>query len=162
MCYTAAFHNTKIDPYLEQKGFTHGLVAFSVPAFGVLFRCRAQGTLIDLEFAAFFALLKFIKTRLAEAKVKALTILSSNPEFVFSFTGNSRHLETGSERARLLSEYAREFRLSIAFTEPFGNKALISPADYPSLPDPNAVRLRPDREDLKKTGFRPFQRAVKL
>jgi len=161
-CYTAAFHNREIDPYLEDKGFTHGMIIFSVPAYGVLFRCRAQGTLIDLEFGALFALLKFVKTRLAEAKVKAVTILSSNPEFVFSFTGNTRHLEPGGERARLIAEFSRQFKLSIAFVEPVENKALLSAADYPSLPEPNEVGLKPDPEDQKKISFWPFQTGLEL
>ena len=161
-CYTAAFHNREIDPYLEDKGFTHGMIIFSVPDYGVLFRCRAQGTLIDLEFEALFALLKFVKTRLAEAKVKAVTILSSNPEFVFSFTGNTRHLESGGKRARLLTEFSRQFKLSIAFVEPIENKALISPADYPSLPEPNEIGLKPDPEDLKRISFGPFQTGLEL
>lgn len=161
-CYTAAFHNREIDPYLENKGFTHGMIIFSVPAFGVLFRCRAQGTLIDLEFGALFALLKFVKTHLAEEKVKAVTILSSNPEFVFSFSGNTRHLEPGGERARLLAEFSRQFKLSIAFVEPIDNKALISPADYPSLPEPNEVGFKPDPEDPKKISFWPFQTGLEL
>jgi hypothetical protein len=161
-CYTAAFHNREIDPYLEDKGFTHGMIIFSVPAFGILFRCRAQGTLIDLEFGALFALLKFVETRLAEAKVRAVCILSSNPEFVFSFTGNSRHLEPGGERARLLAEFSRQFKLSIAFVEPTENKALISPADYPSLPEPDAVGFKPDFEDQKKISFWPFQKGLEI
>jgi hypothetical protein len=161
-CYTAAFHNREIDPYLEDKGFTHGMIIFSVPAYGILFRCRAQGTLIDLEFGALFALLKFVKNRLAGVKIKAVTILSSNPEFVFSFTGNTRHFEFGGERVRLLTEFSKQFKLSIAFVEPIENKALISPADYPSLPEPNEVSLKPDPEDLKRISFGPFQTGLEL
>lgn len=161
-CYIAAFHNAKIDPYLENRGFTRGMTIFSVPPFGVLFRCRARGTLIDLEFGAFFALLKFVKTRLAEEEVKAVTIFSSNPEFVFSFSGNSRHLEPGGERARLLAEYGKRFKLSIVLVEPVENKALISPADYPSLPESRAVSLKPDLEEQKAVSFRPFQTGLDL
>ncbi len=161
-CYTAAFRNRRIDPYLEDKGFTHGMITFSVPAFGVLSRCRARGTMIDLEFGALFALLNFLKSHLREAKLKAIKILSSNPEFVFSFSGNTRHLEPGGKRAALLVEFSRHFRLSIAFVETLKNKALFSPADYPSLPDPNELNLKPDPEDHKETSFLPFQTGLEL
>lgn len=161
-CYTAAFHNTEIDPYLESRGFTHGMITFSIPTYGILFRCRTQGELIDLEFAALFALLKFLKTRLADTNVKAVTIFTSNPELVFSFTGSSRHLETGSERARLIGEYCRQFKISIVYIEPKKNQTLISPADYPTFSDQNDVDLTPDNEDINNINFKPFQKGIKF
>jgi len=161
-CYTAAFHNTRIDPNLELRGFTHGMIIFSVPALGILFRCRAEGMLIDLEFGAFFALLNFVKTRLTSVNIKAVTILSSNPEFVFSFSKYSRHFVAGSERARLLTEYSRQFKLSIEYIEAIKNKALLSSADYASFSESNVINMEPDLDGLEKISFKPFQKGIRL
>ena len=158
--YTAAFHNHSIDPALEHRGFTRGMIVFAIPSFGVLFRCRAEGPVVDLEFGAFFALLRFVKTRLTGVRVESLQIFSSNPEFVFSFTGKSRHLSQQSERTRLLTEYSKHFKLSVAFVEAIENKALVSPADYPSLPHGTEISLKPGGEDYEKSSFRPFQKGL--
>ncbi|MFH1373940.1 MAG: hypothetical protein ABII79_09110 [bacterium] len=160
--YTAAFHNHSIDLALEHRGFTKGMIVFAVPDFGVLFRCRAQGSVIDLEFGAFFALLRFVKTRFSDVNVGPLQVFSSNPEFVFSFTGKSRHLTQQDERVRLLAEYSKHFKLSVVFVEAIENKALVSPADYPSLPRGAEINLRPTKEDFEKSAFRPFQKGLVL
>ncbi len=161
-CYIAAFHNPEIDPYLEGKGFTHGMIAFSIPDYGVLFRCRVQGELIDLEFGAFFALLKFIRSRLKDANITEVLVHSSNPEFVFSFVENTRHLMQNGERIRLLEEYKKKLKLGIAFVEPLDNKALIPAAEYPSLPDAEGIGLKPEPEESQKISFKPFQKGIKL
>ncbi len=161
-CYTAAFHNKSIDPYLETIGFTRGMIAFSVPDFGVLFRCRAEGRLIDLEFGALFSLLKFIKVRLTDAGIESIKILSSNPEFFFSFTINPHHLDPGSERAKLLGGYSKQFKILVGLVESTKNKALISAADYPSLPSSAVLNLKPGNDDFKKIGFKPLQKGIKL
>ena len=162
VCYTAALHNPTIDPYLEAQGFTHGLVIFAVPSLGVQFRCRAEGELVDLEFGAFFSLLKFIKTNLTEVQIKSARVLSSNAEFVFAFSGTSRHLDMQSERAMLLSEYCRQLTLSVGLVEPLKNKALVSPVDLPSLPRADSLNLNSIANEFNKAGFKPMQKGIKL
>ncbi len=162
ICYTAAVHNLSLDPFLERFGFTRGLTIFAIPAYGILFRCRAQGSLIDLEFAALFGLLRFVKSRLTKARISVLSIHSSNPEFVFCFGGNSPLLAPDSERRRLLAEHTRRIQLSVGLVERSKNKAWIPASDYPSLVDPASIGFDRDGEDEKKPSFLPFQTGIAL
>lgn len=161
-CYIAAFQNPTIDSYLENNGFARGLMSFAVPTYGILFRCRTEGRVIDLEFAALFALLKFLKTKLEAEKIKNVQILSSNPELVFSFTGNTPHLKSGTPRRVVLDEFTKDFQIAIGYIKPSENKALVSPADYPSMPANRKISLRVDTADHKKAEFKPFQKGIKL
>ena len=81
-CYVAAFTNARIDSFLEDNGFSKGMICFAIPAYGIMFRCRTEGRLIDLEFSALFSLLEFVKSKLAEEKIRSLQVFSSNPEHV--------------------------------------------------------------------------------
>jgi hypothetical protein len=161
-CFIAAFENRAIDAQLDEMGFSHGVLLFAIPDLGVLFRCRASGEMIDLEFGAMFALLKFIKDKLKSVGIKEVEILSSNPEFVFSFTGKSRHLDPKSKRMKMLREYSASFKLQVGFIEPHKNKALVRAIDYPSLPKGQTIPILPDRGAGQKIVFKPFQRGLSL
>ena len=161
-CYVASVSSAHLDPFLEREGFGHGLVMFAVPDIGLMFRCRAEGERIDLEFGAFFSLLKFLKTYLVTDTIRDLYVCSSNPEFVLSFRPNSRHLATGTTREVLLREYLRDFRIHVAFVEPQHNRCLVSPVEYPSLPEGVKTVLKPNVKSDKRSEFKPFQRGIRL
>ena len=161
-CFIVGLKPRSIDPALEARGVVGGLVVFAIPELGIIFRCRADGEPIDLEFGALFALLKFIRTKLVDRKIKQLHIFSSNPEFVFSFTGNSRHLQPGSLRMKLLAEFNREFQMAVSFIDAYKNQALVSPADYPSMPESRSVNLLPDKPESSRPRFEPFRKGIKL
>ncbi|MDH3889616.1 MAG: hypothetical protein OEV49_00915 [candidate division Zixibacteria bacterium] len=161
-CFIVGLKPKSIDPVLTAHGVVGGLVVFSIPELGILFRCRAEGDPIDLEFGALFALLKFIKTKLADRKIKHLHIFSSNPEFVFSFTGNSRHLKPESERMKLLAGFNREFQMAVSFVDAIKNQALVSPADYPSMPKSSSLGLKPDQPESSQPRFEPLRKGIKL
>ncbi|MDH4156393.1 MAG: hypothetical protein OEW00_03845 [candidate division Zixibacteria bacterium] len=154
--------NPRIDAFLDKNGFSRGLIVFAIPSHGILFRCRAAGELLDLEFGALFSLLEFITSSLADEKIAAVHVVSSNPEFVFAFTGSSRHLSEGSERRKLLTEYGRRHRLSVGYVEPINNKAFMPPSDYPSVPENRAVNLKLDDKNLDRQTFKPFQKGVEF
>jgi len=161
-CYLAAFHCPELDSALVRRGLCRGMICFAIPELGILFRCRAGGELVDLEFGAMFALLKFVKTKLQDEKIRTVQIHSSNPEFVFAFTGSSRHLKQGSQRMKMLTEYNKELVISMAYLEPVDNKALVSSAEYPSMPVSRSISFNPHDEDLSKTSFKPFQKGIRL
>ena len=160
-CFVVGLNHAGIDPALESQGVANGIMMFSIPEFGIIFRCRAAGQPVDLEFGALFALSKFIQCKLADQKIKKLHIFSSNPEFVFSFAGNSHHLKADTERMRLLTEFNREFQMAVSFIDAIKNQALVSPADYPSMPAGRTVDLKKDG-DRSKPRFRPVQKGIKL
>ncbi len=161
-CYVAAYHNRELDRSLEEKGFTTGMIAFAIPDSGILFRCRAEGSLVDLEFGAFFALLRFIRTRLSQINIQSVQVLSSLPEFVFSFDGKSPHLANNKERKKLLVEYGKSLGLAVGYIKINNNAALVSTADAPSLPPQRQITLAPDPAEKKKPDFRPFHTGLEL
>lgn len=155
-CYIASFINSQIDPYLKIRGFTAGMVGFAIPDYGILFRCRADGELLDLEFGSFFAMLGFINSKLKDQKIKAVQVLSSNPHFVFSFSGNKDIINQNKERRKLLDKYSKELSIAIAYIKPIENPALFSPSDYASLPVHNKISLKPDLSEVTKVKIMPF------
>ena len=161
-CYTGAYFSGGIDPMLAANDFARGVILFAIPDYGILFRCRAHGSLVDLEFGAFFGLLRFIKTHLGEEGIKAVKVLSSNPEFVFAFTGKSRHLTGNQKREKLLREYSREFTMAMAYIKRADNKVFLSPADFPSMPAGARVRFQPRQFANRKPRIRPFYRGIDL
>lgn len=161
-CFIGARILQPSDPYLRRLEVYSGLVIFGIPHYGVQFKCRADGELVDLEFAAFFALLRTITTKLKDEGLRAIEVCSSNPEFVFAFTGKSRHLLDGSERAKLLKEYSSRLAITVRFVHPHENRALASPADFPTLPTNRYVSMTPDPFDYKNVSIKPLQRGVSL
>ena len=160
--YISAVERPLADQYLQANGFGQGMVLFALPEYGILFKCLAKGKLIDLEFGAFFALLKFVETSLAAEKITALTVLSSNPEFVFSFSPQSRHLPPGSERERLLKGHTAKVKFTVSYIEPTRNQARVSPVDYPSMPDGKTVKLRTKLAEPSVSAFKPIQKGIKI
>ncbi|UCE25841.1 MAG: hypothetical protein JSU74_07305 [Candidatus Zixiibacteriota bacterium] len=161
-CYIAAFANRRLDPFLESNGFSRGMVCFAIPAFGIMFRCRTEGNMIDLEFSALFSLLEFVKSKLKAEKVGAVQIYSSNPQLVFSFAENSPQMKKGTARRTLLNQYAKAFQIAVGYVKPSENRALVSPAEYPSLPSDRTIDLDYDTVDLKKIEFKPYQKGIKI
>jgi hypothetical protein len=138
------------------------MVIFALPDYGVQFKCQAEGKPIDLEFGAFFALLRFIEASLGDEKIASVAVLSSSPEFVFAFTGRSRHLETGSDRQKLLRERTAKLGVAVSYVEPERNLALVSPADYPSLPEGKTVVVKSKLADVTARSFRPIQKGIRI
>jgi hypothetical protein len=159
-CYIGAVLKRSLDPFLEKNGFARGLISFAVPEFGILFKCCVEGEPVELEFAAFFSLLKFLTTTLAGEKIKSIRVFSSMPEFVFSFTGKGKYLAENSPKYKMLREYSSKMAIAISFIEKKNNRSLISPADYPSLPEGQAVKLDYDYYKKQKIKIKPLQKGI--
>jgi hypothetical protein len=161
-CYIGSSAREHFDPYLEEQGISHGLVMFAAPEIGLMFRCRAEGESIDLEFGAFFSLLKFLKTYLIKDAAHDLRVYSSNPEFVLSFRPSSHHLAKGTARELLLREFQKEYAIQVCYIESRDNRCLISPSEYPSLPKGYTSLLKPNVKSDNRSEFRPLQRGIQL
>jgi hypothetical protein len=135
---------------------------FAIPSYGLLFKCRAAGDLIDLEYAAFFALLRFVKTSLAKEKITALQVLSSNPAFVFSLTNGGIRLTGRPQRRKMLAEYQSVFNLTISYIAKLDNKTIIPPTEYPSTPADQSPVIDPGSGKQARLGFKPIQKGIDL
>lgn len=150
------------DPYLSTHGFCQGMVIFALPDYGVQFKCQAEGRRIDLEFGAFFSLLRFVEASLAGEKITAVTVYSSFPEFVFACAGKSRHMEPGSDRQKLLAERTARLGVTVSYVEPHRNLALLSPVEYPSMPEGKTVAIKSKLTDPSSRSFRPIQKGIRV
>ena len=160
--YIASVIREHSDRYLHEHSFCRGMVIFAVPDYGVLFKCQAEGRKIDLEFGAFFSLLRFVEKSMAGEKIGKLCVYSSLPEFVFAFSGQSRHLAPDSERMRLLKERTVKLGASVSYIEPSRNLALCSPADYPAVPKGKKVVVLSTLSDDTRKLFRPIQKGIRI
>jgi len=161
-CYIYSFNNSDIDPYLNNLGFTRGMVGFAIPDYGVLFRCRVEGDLLDLEFGSFFALLGFIDTRLKDQKIKVVHVFSSNSRFVFSFTGKKENINNNKQRRKLMDDYCEKFSIKVAYINQFENKVLLSPSEFASLPVHFKIPFKPTSSESKKIKIMPFNQGLTI
>ena len=161
-CFIAAVRRPLIDQFLTRQGMSRGMVMYGIPQLGVQFKCRADGSLIDLEFAAFLTLLQTITSSLKEENIRSVVVHSSNPQFVFAFTGKTPHIAKGSARERLIRQYAKSVKIAVKYISPQENRSLISPADYPSLPNAQAASMALDLKDTRRVRIRPFQRGIRV
>jgi hypothetical protein len=160
--YIAAVERPIIDDYLGQQGFSRGVILFALPDYGIVFKCLAEGAPVDLEFGAFFALLKFVETSLSGEKIGHVHVLSSNAEFVFAFTGQSSHLVSGSSRDQLLKQHAKKLKFDVAYIEPWLNQTQVSPIDFPSVPQGRSVAVKSKLTSGRAVGFKPIQKGIKV
>lgn len=161
-CFIGSFNRPRQESYLDENGFSRGMIIFAIPSHGILFKCRAAGSLVDLEFGALFALLRFIKTSLAKEKIKAVSIHSSNPEFVFAIANKGDVVRKKPQRAKMLKEYLQQFKLQIALVPPQKNKTGVAPGDFPSTPADQVPPLKPKSGDRSKVRFKPIQKGLSL
>ena len=162
ICYIASYRIRELDPFLAKNGFYPGMLLFSIPDYGIIYRCRVSGEFLEMEFAAFFALIQFVRTDLKGEKINGLEVISSMPEFIFSFTEHSPFMKKDSAHKKLLIELCRDITIGVKYVSIKENKALISAADYPSVPEPKKVKLAFNKKELSKTSFQQFQKGIRF
>ena len=161
-CYISSFIKPKIDADLERYGIAKGMLAFAIPNFGVLFKCRTEGKLLEMEFAAFFALLEFLTTKLNEEKITKVHVLSSLPHFIFSVSGSSNFMKANSSYRQILERYTRKLIISVGYIKPQQNEALKPASLFPILPLEKKININMSKSEFFKTDFKSIQRGIKL
>lgn len=119
-----------------------GTVSFAVPDFGILFRCRGEGTRTELEVIAFMSLLRFAEANVALFRGKELLIHTDFPFIVYLLSGDKpagRMMEAVAAKAR---QSAREFTFRAQWVDPRDNRAAASIDGIPDLPDESGRRLK--------------------
>lgn len=161
-CFVATLVRDRCDAYLNSHQLDSDLAIFAIPDYGILLKCPMEGDILDIEFAAFFGLLRHITTDLSSQKIKDIQVLSSNPQFVLSFTGQLPHLIEEKERRKLLMSYSRKLTISVGLIETFRNQAFLPLVSFPSVP-PSRDSISKQLKSSKTTPeFKKFQRGVRL
>ena len=161
-CFIASYVHPEQDPVLEKHRISNGLISFTIPNYGVVFRCIGEGDLLTMEFSLFFSLLEFIQTKLKEEKIEAVQVVSSNPQFIFSFSTYSDALKEGTAYRQLLNNYMKKISIQVAYVKPQNNQALSSIADCPSMPKHKTVGLAINKEELSRIEFKAVQKGLKF
>ncbi|MBD3258714.1 hypothetical protein GF377_09800 [candidate division GN15 bacterium] len=161
-CYICSLTQKTMEPDLVSRGIGRGMIVFAIPGYGVLFKCRAEGSLIDLEFGAFFALLKFVKESMPKDRIKRLKIHSSSPEFIFTLSNKGPQLRQNKERTDLLKESLAGLTVEVAYVKRLNNRALVPAAEYPSTPTDRRPLIQPSPDDSDKVQFKPLQKGIRL
>ncbi|MEW6049940.1 MAG: hypothetical protein AB1644_02615 [Candidatus Zixiibacteriota bacterium] len=162
VAYIASAYRALSDSKLESEEFAHGLIMFAVPDYGIQFRCRVEADPMRLELGALFALLRFLKTKLAHVKIPALEVRSSSPRLVFSLGSRVGPFAESTEWNLLLLEYTKEMEVTARYVAPRDNCCLLAPTELPSQPESEHPLLRPTIEDRTKFTMKPFQRGIDL
>ena len=161
-CYIHALSRPLQEVYLEVNGFSRGMILFAIPHYGVLFKCRAGGDLLDLEFGAFFALLRFVKTSLAGERIRKIRVNSSNPRFVFTLANRGPLIVARPGRRKMLEDYLSKFDIEVRLVPRSRNQAQLSPTDLPSIPREQTSPLKPRAGSRSRGHFRPIQKGLMI
>jgi len=161
-CYIGAISQPLQEVYLEVNGFSRGMILFAIPSYGVLFKCRAGGDLLDLEFGAFFALLRFVKTSLAKERIRTIRVHSSNPRFVFTLANRGPLIAVRPGRRKMFEDYLSKFDIEVCLIPRCKNQAQMSPNDLPSIPREQTPPLKPRAENRSRGRFRPIQKGLMI
>jgi hypothetical protein len=138
------------------------MILFAIPNYGVLFKCRAGGDLLDLEFGAFFALLRFVKTSLAGERIKTIRVNSSNPSFVFTLANRGPLIAARPGRRKMLEDYLSRFDIEVRLVPRHRNQARLSPIDLPAIPREQTSPLRTRARRRSRGHFRPIQKGLMI
>ena len=138
------------------------MIFFSIPSYGIQFKCLVDGDVIDLEFGALFTLLRFVRTSLAKENIKSLKVHSSNAQLVFALINKSHLIEGNPQRKKMLDEYLDRFNVTLVYVPPTRNKSLIPPVDHPCIPKHKAPAIKPDSDLSNKARIRPIQKGIDL
>lgn len=133
-CYTSG------RPFSADGG--RGIISFAVPDYGILFRCRGEGTRTELEIIAFMSLLRFAEANKELFHKKELHIHTDFPLIVYLLNDPktaSGKLGAVATRAR---QYAREFIFQATWVDPRDNRAAAPILTIPDLPAESGQRLK--------------------
>lgn len=119
-----------------------GIVSFAVPEYGILFRCQAEGSRIDLEVIALMIFLRFADHNIPIFGKKNLQILTDSPVLAFIMnhkSGGGKGVETVRKEAR---EFAKKMAFEIALIDSKSNRASKSVANIPEMPIGTNLRIK--------------------
>lgn len=161
-CYIAGLDRPVADLELRSRGMASGMVSFAIPAYGVLFKCRARGTRRDLEIGALLALLRFVERSLKSENITKIRVIASNPEVVFKLAQGRDRLTPKISRQKKLENYFRRIDVVGAYVPLHGNRACCSPADLPALPEGQVSPIPMSGQKLPHSAFGTVRKGIDL
>lgn len=139
------------------------IISFSIPDFGVMFRCRINAQFFRLTSLAAATALRFVEKSLTDAGVEKIELLTDSPGFYFAVTPQELDGVKHISRPDILGEYRRKFHLSAKLIDRSENSARFSCEALPQAPTDVAPALKLDANIWKSAGkMLPLQDGVDL
>jgi hypothetical protein len=123
-------------------GNTIGTISFAIPDYGILFRCRGEGTRTELEIIAFMSLLRFAEANKELFHQKELHVHTDFPFIVYLLNGDVPAAGKMGAVAARARQYAREFMFQAVWVDPRDNRAAAPILAMPDLPVESGRRLK--------------------
>lgn len=119
-----------------------GIVSFAVPEYGVLFRCQAEGSRIDLEAIALMSFLRFADHNVEIFGNRRLQIYTDYPVLAFIMnheSGGGQGVEAVRKEAR---KFAEKIGFEIALIDSRGNRAAKAVTHIPEMPVGTDLKIK--------------------
>ena len=107
----------------DQLAKQPGIVSFAVPDFGIIFRSRWEGNLIECQYAALLSLLQFIETNEKLFKGKNIEIYSDASVVIYQLTKGTFIFKQIESYYRLVQVYKNKFTLNFRWIPEQDNPA---------------------------------------
>mgnify|MGYP001256758956 CR=1 FL=1 len=133
-CYTSGRHLA--------DGGNVGTVSFAVPDYGLLFRCRGEGTRAELEIIALMSFLRFAEANKELFAKRDLQIYTDFPFIVFLLNGKIRLDGRLTVVATQIQQYSRELSFQVKWIDGQSNRAASSVGDIPVLPADAGITIK--------------------
>jgi len=119
-----------------------GIVSFAVPEYGILFRCLAKGSRVDLEVIALMSLLRFAYHNIDIFGKKNLQIFTDYPVLAFIMnheSGGGQGIEVVRKEAQ---KFAKKIDFEIALIDSKGNRAAKAVGLIPEMPVGSDLKIK--------------------
>ena len=133
-CYVSGRHLTG-----QEKS---GIVSFAVPDYGLLFRCLAEGSRVELEVVALLSFLRFAEHNIEIFQKRELEIYTDFPVLAYIMNNDSVSGQELDAVRREAQKAARKLQFKVTFIDSPSNRAAGSAGDIPAMPIGSALKIK--------------------
>lgn len=133
-CYTSGRH--------LKDGGDVGIISFAVPDYGILFRCRGEGTRTELEIIALMSFLRFAEANKDLFAKREMQIYTDFPFLVYLLNGKERLDGRLTAVTSQVRQYSRELSFQVKWIDDHGNRAASSIGTIPVLPANAGITIK--------------------
>lgn len=139
------------------------IISFSIPDYGVMFRCRVNAQFFRLTSLAAATALRFVEKSLKEAQAEEIILLTDSPGFYFAVTPQELDGVEHTSRPDILGEYRKSFKLTPSLIERSANSARFNCEALPKSPTDVIPPLALDENIWKSAGkMMPLQDGIDM
>lgn len=117
-CY---FYGSNLVP--DKLARNRGIISFSVPDYGVLFRAQYEGNRYECEYAAAIALIRFIQLNQDHFKGKSIKLMTDSPIVVYQVNNRIATTKTLQRFRDLIFYYRRKLEFELVWVPASMNRA---------------------------------------